>query len=173
MCLVVLTAVFEVSLKSNWDISDHMKMGEALAPLRDEGFLIITSGNTTHSPRSTRKNSDKFTEFMHDCMSNAAYTPGERAKKFHQACEQESFLENHPTMDHYLPMPVASAAASFAPGKLLWSGYLMGNLLASHFLFAWNSVLVLIEDWSSLMDFDVMWFFQWFFSNDVVATANY
>ena len=128
--------MFQVSLKRDWSVPDHMALGEALAPLRDEGVLIVASGHTTHYSRVQPPSlADTFTAWIHDAVANPAYSAADRRLKFSEAVELESFTPNHPTMDHYLPLPVASAAAGYAPGKLLWCGKLIGNLVASHFLF--------------------------------------
>jgi aromatic ring-opening dioxygenase catalytic subunit (LigB family) len=41
--------VVEVSLMDSMDPLDHIKMGQALAPLRDEGVLILASGMSFHN----------------------------------------------------------------------------------------------------------------------------
>lgn len=43
--------VFQVSLKKNYDPETHFKLGRALAPLRDEGVLIVGSGLSYHNLR--------------------------------------------------------------------------------------------------------------------------
>ena len=43
--------VVMLSLKSNYDPLEHIRAGEALKPLRDEGILIIGNGFTYHNMR--------------------------------------------------------------------------------------------------------------------------
>ena len=43
--------VVMLSLKSGYDVGEHMGVGQALAPLRDEGILILGSGLTYHNMR--------------------------------------------------------------------------------------------------------------------------
>ena len=40
--------VFQLSLDASLSPEKHLAMGEALAPLREQGVLIIGSGFTTH-----------------------------------------------------------------------------------------------------------------------------
>ena len=41
--------VVQLSLQSSLDLERHVRLGEFLSPLREEGVLIICSGQTTHN----------------------------------------------------------------------------------------------------------------------------
>jgi aromatic ring-opening dioxygenase catalytic subunit (LigB family) len=41
--------IVQLSLHSSLDFERHVKLGEMLSPLRDEGVLIVCSGQTTHN----------------------------------------------------------------------------------------------------------------------------
>ena len=41
-------SVFQVSLDASLSTEKHLALGEALAPLREQGILIVGSGFTTH-----------------------------------------------------------------------------------------------------------------------------
>ena len=47
--------VVQVSLKSNLDAAEHVRIGQALAPLRGEGILIIGAHTRTHTHTHMRR----------------------------------------------------------------------------------------------------------------------
>jgi 4,5-DOPA dioxygenase extradiol len=108
--------VVQLSIHSNASPEWHFALGQALAPLRDEGVLIVGSGSITHNLRalfSARLPIDApapawvtdFTDWIAERMSAGAIDDVlncvERAP--HGA-------DNHPTPDHILPLFVAMGA---------------------------------------------------------------
>ncbi len=108
--------VVQLSIASNASPDWHYALGQALAPLRDDGVLIIGSGSITHNLRalfSTRQPIDAiapawvsdFTDWVADRMAAGAIDD------VLDAVERAPHgRDNHPTPDHILPLFVAMGA---------------------------------------------------------------
>lgn len=126
--------VVQLSIDENMAADRHLATGRALAPLRDEGVLLMGSGNIVHNL------ADAF-----DRMSRSDRTTPDWARNFDEnvaeALEQgqESWLVtaldspdgrmSHPTPDHWLPLLVAAGAGG--PGSRVdfpVQGFDMGSL---------------------------------------------
>ncbi|OHC99128.1 MAG: dioxygenase [Sphingopyxis sp. RIFCSPHIGHO2_01_FULL_65_24] len=118
--------VVQLSIASNASPEWHHALGQALTPLRDDGALIVGSGSITHNLRalfSARPAIDApapawvtdFTDWVAERMAAGAVDDVlhavERAPHGH---------DNHPTMDHILPLFVAMGAGAtpFAAERL-------------------------------------------------------
>ena len=101
-------------------------MGEALAPLRDEGILILGSGMSFHNmraygdPRST-PGSEAFDAWLSDSM---VLDGSKRAARLAHWAEAPAARFAHPPAqeEHLLPLMVASGAGSDAAGRKIWRG---------------------------------------------------
>ena len=137
--------VVQLSIQTARGPAHHLALGRALAPLRDEGVLIIGSGNTTHNlgdprramahvepPDDVRAFDDWLIEAVEDgrvedLLNYRAITP--------------TAAHQHPTEDHLLPLYVAMGAASNgsnaqgAQGRLLHQSYCLAILAMSAFAF--------------------------------------
>ncbi|MBL8649703.1 MAG: dioxygenase [Sphingopyxis sp.] len=118
--------VVQLSIASNASPEWHFALGQALAHLRDEGVLIVGSGSITHNLRalfSARPPIDApapawvtdFTDWIADRMAASAIDD-----VLHAVERAPHGQENHPTMDHILPLFVAMGAggAPFAAERL-------------------------------------------------------
>ena len=80
--------IVQVSLLASMDSAEHIRLGQALAPLRDEGILIIGSGMSYHNMRTltshmrgnngraTDVGSQRFDDWLEQVLTRA--TPDER-----------------------------------------------------------------------------------------------
>lgn len=106
--------VAQLSIQSHLGARHHLEVGKALAPLRDEGVLVIGSGNMTHGLRDLDRGGPndpphpwvaEFAGWAFDAIANgrADDLADYRALAPHAA-------RNHPTEDHFLPLLVALGA---------------------------------------------------------------
>ena len=118
--------------------ADHLKLGEALAPLRNENIMIIGSGHTTHNSSMDRPTPAwyiQFQKWFNDTMTNTKYSREERKQRLLVSQDQPGFRDAHPTPEHYLPVVVMSAAAGYAPGRIMYEETILGSLIVSHLRF--------------------------------------
>jgi 4,5-DOPA dioxygenase extradiol len=105
--------VVQLSVQPDRDAAWHYETGRKLAPLRDEGVLVMTTGNTTHNLRAAfRGGFDKtpsevtaFTTWLYKALTDKNH---EEVKKWLAAPHARW---NHPTPEHFLPLFVALGAA--------------------------------------------------------------
>lgn len=110
--------VVQLSIASNAPPEWHFALGQALAPLRDEGVLIVGSGSITHNLRAlfaSRLPIDApapawvtdFTDWVAERMAAGAIDD-----VLHAVDRAPHGEDNHPTMDHILPLFVAMGAGA-------------------------------------------------------------
>lgn len=106
--------VFELSVQSALGARNHLELGRALAPLRDEGVLIIASGHMTHNLRDYffAGSGDEPLPYVRDFRQWVL----ERIEsgRIDELLEWESApgaRRAHPTPEHFLPLFVALGAA--------------------------------------------------------------
>jgi 4,5-DOPA dioxygenase extradiol len=123
--------VTQLSIQPHLGTSHHLQIGRALAPLRDQGVLILASGATTHNLRA-------FGSYPFDAV------PPAWAKQFDDWLETkiahndlEALLDyrkqapyaiqNHPSDEHLLPLFVGLGAGGvMGKGKQLHSSFTYG-----------------------------------------------
>jgi aromatic ring-opening dioxygenase catalytic subunit (LigB family) len=70
-----------LSLKSTYDAAEHIKVGQAIASLRDEGILIVGSGLTYHNMRGFNRPESKPVSYDFEAYLNEAISaPGASAR---------------------------------------------------------------------------------------------
>lgn len=103
---------FQVSLKAGYDPELHFKLGRALAPLREEGVLIVGSGLSYHNLRlfgpGAKEPSTAFDTWLNAAM-NAA--PAERTQQLIEWEKAPYARVCHPQEDHFVPLFAALGAA--------------------------------------------------------------
>jgi aromatic ring-opening dioxygenase catalytic subunit (LigB family) len=106
--------VFQLSMKRGLDPAEHIAAGRALAPLRDEGVLIVGSGLSFHNLRllspQGRAPSLAFDNWLSETLVNCA--PEDREQRLIHWEQAPAARICHPREDHLIPLMVALGAAA-------------------------------------------------------------
>lgn len=121
--------VLQLSIQQTQGPAHHLKLGRALAPLRDEGVLILGSGSAIHNLRELGRGGRPepwAAEF--GAWLDRAVTSGDAdaLMRYRDAAPQGA--RAHPRDEHFLPLFVALGAAAKPRGTVLFSGFTHGNL---------------------------------------------
>ncbi len=122
-----------LSLRSDLDPGYHLNVGAALAPLRDQGVLIIASGFSYHNfdgfnSAQGLHDSQAFTAWLSETVALPA---PQRRQKLSDWQSAPQALASHPRAEHLLPLMVA-AGASEDPGQEIFADQVMGVLAAGY-----------------------------------------
>ena len=115
--------VVQLSIKKDFDPGEHLKVGELLAPLRDEGVLIIGSGLSFHDLRALRSGqgaspSATFDQWLNDTLVES--TSDERQKRLLDWSTAPAARGAHPREDHLIPLMMAVGAANTETGTRIY-----------------------------------------------------
>ncbi|MBI5265234.1 MAG: dioxygenase [Bradyrhizobium sp.] len=124
-----------LSLKSSYDAAEHIKVGQAIAPLRDEAILIIGSGLTYHNMRGFRRDESTAVSYAFEAYLNDAISqpdPRLRNEMLVNWRSAPDALLAHPREDHLLPLMVAAGAAGDDMGHRLFVDHVMNVAMASY-----------------------------------------
>jgi 4,5-DOPA dioxygenase extradiol len=130
--------VLQLSLLHGATPAEHFRLGQAIAPLRAEGVLVIGSGSMTHNLRALRRDgaeaADWVTAFS-DWMA-AKLAGGEREALLDYRREAPFAAQNHPSEEHLLPLFVAMGAGGGAAAQRLHASVEYGTLAMDVYAFA-------------------------------------
>jgi 4,5-DOPA dioxygenase extradiol len=123
--------VVQLSINAMETFDYHLELGRKLAPLREQGVLIIGSGNVVHNLRGVDRNlpesgfdwAERFDDIARETMLDA---PGNLA----DVQGNRDFSLAVPTPDHFIPLLyLAGLADSAGAGTdVLVDGYTYGSL---------------------------------------------
>ena len=124
--------VVQMSLHASLDPALHLAAGEALAPLRDEGVLVLGSGMSFHNLRAMGdlRVTEPSAEFDRWLANAAAERPAERAAQLARWAEAPHARLCHPREEHLLPLMVA-AGASREPGAHDYGEVVLGGAVSA------------------------------------------
>lgn len=131
--------VTQLSEQAGAGPSTHFRMGQALAPLRHEGVLILTTGSATHNLGQIRSDNvvpdwaRQFDEWLYQKITNGAY---EELLDYRRLAPYAALA--HPTEEHLLPLFVAAGAGADVEnphGQCLHRGWTHGSLSMAVYAF--------------------------------------
>jgi aromatic ring-opening dioxygenase catalytic subunit (LigB family) len=130
--------VLQLSIRSDYDPETHLAAGRALAPLRDEGVLILGSGLSYHNLRQfderARVPSREFDEWLTAAVCGARAE--ERNRLLRDWQRAPSARAAHPREDHLIPLMVAAGAAEAeAAVRVYHEDAFFGGITVSSFRF--------------------------------------
>ena len=126
--------VVQLSIQNHLDPARHIALGEAIAPLRHEGVLIVGSGGAVHplgdptlalgAGIPTDSRSIAFNEWL-----NRAVTSGDINSLVRYRDLAPSAIHTQPYPDHFMPLLTAiGAAGPITKGTILHQSWYWGNL---------------------------------------------
>jgi aromatic ring-opening dioxygenase catalytic subunit (LigB family) len=132
-------AVVQLSIDRSYDPDLHLRLGRLLAPLRDEGMLIIGSGLSYHNLHEARSSagiepSRVFDAWLQETL--VAASPEERTRRLIDWERAPLARAAHPQEDHFIPLMAAVGAAENESGAVVYHQKdLFGGITASSFRF--------------------------------------
>jgi len=129
--------IVQLSLKAGLDPATHLAVGRLLAPLREEGVLIIGSGLSYHNLRAFNAQgaaaSHQFDDWLQQTMALPSAERSAQLLKWEQA---PAARMAHPREEHLLPLMVVVGAAEGETADMPYhEDAFMGSLAVSSFRF--------------------------------------
>ena len=135
--------VFQVSLPLQLDATRAWALGQALAPLAEEGVLIIGSGSLTHNLyefRGGQRPAEPYVQAFAAWVREAV-EQGDRARLLRTLDDAPQAQRAHPTPEHFWPLLVAAGSSDTGSGPLpaavIEGGVEYGMLSMDSYAFGW------------------------------------
>lgn len=129
--------IYQISLLKSYDPEAHFAMGRALAPLRDEGVMIIGSGLSYHNLSELGPNAaEPSAEFDAWLDQTLAKAPEARTQDLVAWESAPAARFAHKDEDHLVPIFVALGAAEGEPATRVYhEADFMGHITVSSYRF--------------------------------------
>ncbi len=131
--------VFQVSMPFSLSTASALQLGRALAPLREQGVLILASGSTTHNLHDFRHpgaQPPSYVRAFADWVEAAVLARQTQPLLDYRALAPQA-ERAHPSEEHFLPLLVALGASDQADDVRLLRGGVSNGALAMD-SFAWG-----------------------------------
>ncbi len=123
--------VIQLSIDASKPLEYHVALGAALAPLRDQGVLVVGSGNVVHNlPGIQWSMGEEGFDWAHRFDDAARELMTTAPEDIATLGSHPDFANAVPTPDHFLPLLYIAglAAAAGKPADVLLDGYAYGSL---------------------------------------------
>lgn len=128
--------IVQLSLRNDLDPAAHLAIGRALAPLRDEGVLIVGSGLSYHNLRAfisqDRRDIDASEQFDAWLTDAVALDTADRDDRLIAWEAAPGARLCHPRADHLLPLMVAAGAAGADRGQRVYHDRFSGKAVSGY-----------------------------------------
>ena len=134
--------VVQLSINAEAGPDEAYAIGQALAPLRDEGYLILGSGNVVHNLREVRWNQPGgsiATEAFNQAIIDAVESGSADSVLHFDRLPYADYAV--PTPEHFLPLIYCLGAAGSDHGEVFNNRSMMGSLAMTGFLFGEGSTV--------------------------------
>jgi 4,5-DOPA dioxygenase extradiol len=127
-----------LSVNASASFEEHLAAGDALAPLRRDGVLVLASGGVTHNQDEFRQRyfrgadlaeappawSERFDAWVTETL--AIVDTAARREALALYAQHDDYPRAHPTPEHFWPLLVAAGAASEDAGERMHAGFQHG-----------------------------------------------
>lgn len=122
--------VVQLSINALKPLSYHVELGRRLAPLRDQGIMILSSGNVVHNLRRIDwKRPNDGEDWAHRFDDAVARQMADNPADILKVAEHPDYALAVPTPDHFIPLLyTAGLAADEGSASAFLRGYAMGSL---------------------------------------------
>lgn len=123
--------ILQLSLQRSLDPELHLRIGKALAPLRDQGVLIVGSGMSYHNLAAMFSGGGAAASVAFDTWLNeAVLDTAAREEKLIAWRSAPGGRESHPREEHLIPLMVAAGAATGDTAVRTFSDSLAGKAIS-------------------------------------------
>jgi aromatic ring-opening dioxygenase catalytic subunit (LigB family) len=123
--------IMQMSLQKSLDPALHLQLGKALAPLRQQGVLIVGSGMSYHNLAAMFSGGGAAAATAFDAwLNDAVRDPATRDEKLAAWRSAPGGRESHPREEHLIPLMVAAGAAAGEPGVRTFSESIAGKAIS-------------------------------------------
>lgn len=126
--------VLQLALQPQFGTRHHHALGRALAPLREEGVLILGSGGATHNLRELAPGAAPvaWARDFSDWLERTV-TSGDSDALLDYRARAPQAARNHPTEEHLMPLFVTAGAGS--AGRRVHTSTTYGSLMMDAYAF--------------------------------------